>query len=92
MSTDFALQLGVRPGPQAVTSVWRTELGTTLPLGFKQHHCGLGLLPRLCSISLHENVRPRQVPLGYGHAQRAISFLWPRLGKGSRLGKWVGPG
>src|ERR1017187_227594 len=65
-----------QPGvlPQTVTTVWRTELGTTLLIGFNSttvlsayfRYLGIHQCPATAAM--------RQVPLQYGLAMRALGF------------------
>ena len=53
---------------QAVTTVWRTELGTTLLDGFNSTTDGSAYFHYLCSYQSASNPASTQVPLRYGPA------------------------
>ena len=55
---------------QAVTTVWRTELGTTLSDGFNSTTDGSAYFHYLCFTQSAMNLRMSQVPLPYGPALR----------------------
>jgi hypothetical protein len=59
---------------QTVTTVWRTELGTTLLNGFNSTTDESAYFRYLCFISLQRTAGSRQVPLPYGPAYRALRF------------------
>src|SRR6516164_6272903 len=67
---------GNQPGccPQALTTVWRTELGTTLQNGFNSTTVLSAYFRCLRSPSLQRAADSRQVPLPYGPAYRALGF------------------
>jgi len=58
---------------QTVTTVWRTELGTTLLNGFNSTTDESAYFRYLCFISLQRTASSRQVPLPYGPA---LSGTW----------------
>ena len=56
--------------PQAVTTVWRTELGTTLSIGFNSTTEHRPTSATCAPISMPRNPHMNQVPLSYGPALR----------------------
>ena len=71
---------GNQPGvlPQAVTTVWRTELGTTLLNGFNSTTDESAYFRYLCfyqSATNRQTRRTPQVPLPYGPAYAGTSLL-----------------
>jgi hypothetical protein len=56
--------------PQAVTTVWRTELGTTLVFGFNSTTEESAYFHYLCFYQSAMHRRMNKVPLPYGPAPR----------------------
>jgi hypothetical protein len=65
-----------QPGvlPQTVTTVWRTELGTTLLIGFNSTTVLTAYFRSLSIPSLPQTPASRQVPRQYGLAPRVPCF------------------